>query len=712
MQEAEITFVLTGPDPLLFPLWRDLEFGGHRGVNAAPGHAATDLATVQQVQDVVAAAGNMPPPVPGDTGHVLKVPTSLVPRWDTIGSADIADTSSFSRALVTAPAKPEARSLLDISLVDNTRDSDKPISTAQAAVNSGLSERLNNLEDARTAGLIILATYADLAAITTLPNNQGAQVPENDLGTHVDPVTSATVSNAGSYAFHAAAPIGWKWLGPVSSQSTATLYGSGPYAHEMTDAGNKVVLAAGTDGRVYVPGPAGLLPLPDPSPLGAGGWPNDLESIEPYNSVVTVASIYSLPDDYEDKVFLIVGLGQSLEGSANDNPDDVILTPDPIDPGYALEPAVGKKPDGQAFDAFRDVYEYPGTGYDTNKETWVSSCLGEITSQCLAHIGVKPQVAAFIASRGGRTWDQIGPGNFVHSVFRKGLANCVEAARKIRKSIEVIAIDYGQGETDRNVGIRGEVSVEHRQNMARRVFEDVRAITGQKRDPIILLHQPVNSVGTDGLMPGHILAPIELDAGRDFFLMPPIYDQETSWIEGSGNTGVHFGSPGYKGYGRKKGRAIFEAYFGKGRRISTRVISHRWYSPTRLDLYFRTFTAPLVVDLTGTIENGGVIPPAWGLAGVQCFDGTNSQKAITSLMPRPDNDVVGAPVRILSVQFAVRPDGDLRIHLGTRNDGLDAATGSNSGRRTGARTCIRDSSSPPHYANLQVVRVGMAPLGA
>lgn len=50
MQEAEITFVLTGPDPLLFPLWRDLDMGFHRIVRMLDGTDDDNAATVRQVR--------------------------------------------------------------------------------------------------------------------------------------------------------------------------------------------------------------------------------------------------------------------------------------------------------------------------------------------------------------------------------------------------------------------------------------------------------------------------------------------------------------------------------------------------------------------------------------------------------------------------------------------------------------------------------------
>src|SRR3954466_7277152 len=56
MQNASITFVLAGPDPLIFGLWRNLDFNGHKGTDAADGTADTDLATVGQMDTAIEEA--------------------------------------------------------------------------------------------------------------------------------------------------------------------------------------------------------------------------------------------------------------------------------------------------------------------------------------------------------------------------------------------------------------------------------------------------------------------------------------------------------------------------------------------------------------------------------------------------------------------------------------------------------------------------------
>lgn len=62
------------------------------------------------------------------------------------------------------------------------------------------TDTINQLWDAITSGMVGYATYAELVASgSTRPNGAMARVDSTDTGTHVDPVTSATVSNNGVF---------------------------------------------------------------------------------------------------------------------------------------------------------------------------------------------------------------------------------------------------------------------------------------------------------------------------------------------------------------------------------------------------------------------------------------------------------------------------------------------------------------------------------
>src|SRR5215831_16516866 len=71
MQNAAVSFVLTGPDPLLFPAWRDLDMGNHRIVNLRNGVNDQDGATVWQVNQIPKG----PKGDPGDPGGSIDYDT-------------------------------------------------------------------------------------------------------------------------------------------------------------------------------------------------------------------------------------------------------------------------------------------------------------------------------------------------------------------------------------------------------------------------------------------------------------------------------------------------------------------------------------------------------------------------------------------------------------------------------------------------------------
>lgn len=56
----------------------------------------------------------------------------------------------------------------------------------------------------------IKKTWAELSAITTASDGQGAMVIDGDAGTHTDPVVAGTVNNAGMYIYRATGTVGWE----------------------------------------------------------------------------------------------------------------------------------------------------------------------------------------------------------------------------------------------------------------------------------------------------------------------------------------------------------------------------------------------------------------------------------------------------------------------------------------------------------------------
>ena len=57
MQNATMTFTLTGPDPLIFGMWRDLDARGHRIKNLADAVDDQDAVTLKQMQEAIGDGG-------------------------------------------------------------------------------------------------------------------------------------------------------------------------------------------------------------------------------------------------------------------------------------------------------------------------------------------------------------------------------------------------------------------------------------------------------------------------------------------------------------------------------------------------------------------------------------------------------------------------------------------------------------------------------
>jgi lysophospholipase L1-like esterase len=68
---------------------------------------------------------------------------------------------------------------------------------------------------AASAGLVRMATWTALSAVTGTRVGQPAEVPATDAGTHTDPVVGGTKANAGQYRW-SVSPAGWHWVAVLS----------------------------------------------------------------------------------------------------------------------------------------------------------------------------------------------------------------------------------------------------------------------------------------------------------------------------------------------------------------------------------------------------------------------------------------------------------------------------------------------------------------
>jgi hypothetical protein len=468
-----------------------------------------------------------------------------------------------------------------------------------------------------------------------------------------------------------------------------------PLLVQTEDFDAKVIGGIGTDLRVYQATPVGLWPWRDAqmqNPLGADGWPAFDAIAQTYPGVINTAATVRAPDDWAGVLYIIPFYGQSLAGGANDNVTDTIFNATSTYPLQSFMPVVGNKPDGRDFDALVPLVETPGTGFDSHFETPLSTMLNTIISELQSKAGAAPKFASFMASRGSRTWAQIGPGNDAWTILVKGILGCVKAARKMGLRPVVPAVMYLQGEQDRSVGLTRDDVAGHRLNMAREIRKAVKLITGQTDDPVVFVSQPNNSTAADGVVPGHMLAPLDLHGVEGMRLLPPHYPYTMP-------SNVHPDSASYVTMGQLLGRAVLQECFGPGY-SPLRVVEARWISSTQIDLIYSVTSGPLVIDTSGTV----VTPPVWtdSLYGFQFFDSTGARPIASASVVSDVNlePNAGRQGRILRIVLASAPTGrSPRLHYATRNDG----TGANSGSLTGPRGCIRDSGTLAMWANSQVI---------
>lgn len=482
-------------------------------------------------------------------------------------------------------------------------------------------------------------------------------------------------------------------------------------------------LVGATKDTLLAQTPAGFMRFPSPmliNPYEDDGWPQSYGSATPYNGAVVTAAMLHILNDPQI-LWVLIWIGQSLAGMANDNPDDQVLNSTSTYPANNLMPSVGQKTDGQDFDDLVPCVEVPGTGFDTNRSGMITATVNAILEACQTQLGFMPTIASFIASRGARTWDQIGPGNEAWEALTKGMSGVKRGAMKRQMRPQLLAGVYYQGEQDRGSGLSRTRITRNRQNMARNLQDAARAVWHQTFTAPVFISQPGNSVSTNGLKPDHMLGPLEADGLDNIRLLGPNYQYQMSAPTpppppASQPSGVHHSSLGYDTMAKTNvAPAIMKEALGGGF-FSLKMTRAEWIGPKKIRLYYSVPTPPIVVDLTDAI----VRRPAWGLGGFQVFNESLAEFKVVALTAMNDPDIQDGMVRIIDVDLETVPTGySLWLHYATRNDAntnppgyIDPATGSvykNAGPLTGARGCIRDSSPLPLFANSQTVHLGRAP---
>lgn len=577
------------------------------------------------------------------------------------------------------------------------------------------------------AGMIQRESWTALVATPGTRTGQPGRVP-NQAGTHVDPISGATVSNQGEYAW---AGTGWRWIAAIIddtarldqqditlAETKTSLVDDDDFAIRDSQAGaganprkrsklsdlrrsvfkleatssNAIVTITDSNGRAAAEiDQGGRLALPDPTgklrreprtgqrnQLDATGWPTHAASIDNFPGSVVTASLTYVRKYYSETLFFFPVFGQSLAGGASDILADGAITTTTPYGAQALMPSVGRKPRGVTFDTFVPSFEWTGTESSKSTETINSPMLNQMIATLFARTGVAPTMAAAAFSEGSRAWPQLGPGNDAWAHFMKGLRNAVQAAHNRGRLLEVPAIVILWGEQNRVSGLNSGTLRSHYLNMARQIKAAVREIVGQDFDPVIFISVPANSVVTPDRDFPHMTVPASLHGVEGIRVLNPNYVYPVA-------QNIHPTAEGYNRMGKDIARAILQECFGPGyaplRFIPERM---RWTSATQFILPCDVSSPPIVIDTSGTV----VTVPSWGNAGFQLFD-RDGEITINTVEAWVDDGLEFNPVKDLRFTLARTPVGAPRISYAMHNDG----TGKNGGPENGARGLIRDSGA-------------------
>jgi hypothetical protein len=207
--------------------------------------------------------------------------------------------------------------------------------------------------------------------------------------------------------------------------------------------------------------------------------------------------------------------------------------------------------------------------------------------------------------------------------------------------------------------------------LARNLADDVRAMTGQTETPVFMITQ-VAHTNNDQWDNNVRDADVELDGQGNIRVAAPMYQYPSTDT-------IHINNSGQNGRGQAIARAVAEEYFGRGW-VPVKCIDSRWVSSTVLELDFTAQTSPLVIDTSGTVISTSGLGNGYGF---NFDDRSGSSPTISSVAV-----VSNTKVRLT---LSGAPAGkQCRINYATKRD---SGNTTQDGPVTGARGCLRDSTS-------------------
>lgn len=519
------------------------------------------------------------------------------------------------------------------------------------------------------------ATWAVLVTLTGAAEGEGAEVLDDDAGTH--PAASATgydgasISNGGRYSWNATWSR-WVRIGStgLSGKASAEEVNRRVPTYAAPLVGDWVELVLDVDG----------LPI--------RGTKVDGSVWEAQGGVLVAVEGASLPAatsyDYEattgthfydtaevDVLVLITGQSLSVGGGA----DGGVITSTPEHSGYALMPSCGVRVDGQAFSGYVDLYEQEDGG---RGETVASGMADAIMRRLSADLGEKKRLIFAVQGLGGQAF--YGDPSNADGGLKRGSWNYEQTLDLVRKARDV-AISAGRhlivpavviihGEEDYKAGT-GTSNAEYERALTQwrlALEEDIRKITEQ-RDALRAYVSQANraqtlSIGVDLRTPQAALDAADRD--------PMIVCAGPNYFVADSGDGSHPDNRGYRRMGEMFGDVLARDLFGA------------YFTPLRIERAYFTAsdTVRLEYDRDVAVDTSGTLISVAGLGngyGIDFDDGSGSPPTVSSLSVSGGN---------IDVTLSSTPTGlRSQIFVAART----TATGI--GNTNGARSCIREATS-------------------
>lgn len=374
--------------------------------------------------------------------------------------------------------------------------------------------------------------------------------------------------------------------------------------------------------------------------------------------------------------------GQSNALGATSGP---LVSTAPIYPGRALRSVYGIRMNGPRIMALVDAIETSvGSVYETLATSFLNHLIRDIDARFAT--GPKPKMAAFVAAQGSTAYVGLKRGSVVYSQLLNAIDDIVELARRDGLKVVVPGTIWVGGENDTFETTQQAYTammIQYQRDLA----ADILHITGQRDEPILFISQVNRVIGAKALIQPIQLAMIEAGKHSKIRLVGPIYDKPMADT-------VHKSSVGQTRMGQMFAHAIASEFFETGW-TPLRVNDAYFISSTVIQFEMNVPVAPLVIDTAGDVSISGML--SYRGFNVANIDGT--YRSITGLTVNDDTN--------LRLTLASAPtDPWVRWGYAMRRDNGDDDTTAD-GPITGARGCVRDSSSNVSIYDGHVLRTWM-----